>query len=54
MKHRFIAVTESEAHVQWLEESLGPLAEAVIADDSLPIGSPSSPTRRREASCSSA
>lgn len=36
MKHRFIAVTESEAHVQWLEESLGPLAEAVIADDLAP------------------
>ncbi len=36
MKHRFIAVTESEAHVQWLEESLGPLAEAVIADDIAP------------------
>jgi len=33
VKQRFIAVTESEAHVQWLEESLGPLAEAVIADD---------------------
>jgi pilus assembly protein CpaE len=36
VKHRFIAVTESEAHVQWLEESLGPLAEAVIADDLAP------------------
>ncbi len=36
MKHRFIAVTESEAHVSWLEESLGPLAEAVIADDLAP------------------
>ena len=30
MKHRFIAVTESEAHVQWLEESLGPLAEPTL------------------------
>lgn len=36
MKQRFIAVTESEAHVAWLEESLGPLAEAVIADDVAP------------------
>jgi pilus assembly protein CpaE len=36
VKHRFIAVTESEAHVKWLEESLGPLAEAVIADDVAP------------------
>jgi pilus assembly protein CpaE len=36
VKHRFIAVTESEAHVRWLEESLGPLAEAVIADDLAP------------------
>jgi len=33
LKQRFIAVTESEAHVPWLEKSLGPLAEAVIADD---------------------
>src|SRR5215510_16206997 len=36
VKHRFIAVTESEAHVHWLEESLGPLTEAVIADDLAP------------------
>jgi pilus assembly protein CpaE len=36
VKQRFIAVTESEAHVTWLEESLGPLAEAVIADDVAP------------------
>jgi Flp pilus assembly secretin CpaC len=36
VKQRFIAVTESETHVAWLEESLGPLAEAVIADDVAP------------------
>jgi pilus assembly protein CpaE len=36
VKHRFIAVTESETHVQWLEESVGPLSEAVIVDDPTP------------------
>jgi pilus assembly protein CpaE len=36
VKHRFIAVTESETHVKWLEESLGPQSEAVIADDVAP------------------
>ncbi len=36
MKQGFVVVTEHEGHVLWLKQSLGPHAEAVVADDPTP------------------
>lgn len=36
MKQRFVVVDEHESHVLWLKQTLGPQAEAVVADDPTP------------------